>query len=194
MKKFESIGTPLEGVVILQPHIFSDDRGFFLESYNAEEFTELGIGEAFVQDNHSCSRKGVIRGLHYQSRYPQGKLVRVLRGSIHDVIVDIRNGSPTYGMNYEVVLSGDTYKMAYIPPGFAHGFLALEDRTEVHYKTTDFYHPEYDAGIRWNDPTLGIQWPLVENGIEHPLVSPKDALLPFFSEIVSPFQYSPVEH
>jgi len=193
MKKFESIGTPLEDVVIIQPHLFSDTRGFFLESYNAEEFTLLGILEVFVQDNHSCSRKGVIRGLHYQSRYPQGKLVRVLRGSIYDVIVDIRKGSPKYGMNYGIVLSSDTPRMVYIPPGFAHGFLALEDRTEVHYKTTDFYHPEYDAGIRWNDPTLGIQWPLIENGIEHPLLSPKDALLPFFSEINSPFQYSSVE-
>jgi len=189
MEKFQVTTTFLEGVIILEPRCFSDERGFFLESYTKRDFEQLSISEEFVQDNHSCSRKGVIRGLHYQSRYPQGKLVRVLRGSIYDVMVDIRNGSPTFGKYNGIYLEGKDHKMVYIPVGFAHGFLALEDRTEVQYKTTEYYHPEYDAGILWDDPDIGISWPLKEYKIERPALSSKDANLPLLKDIVSPFEY-----
>lgn len=181
----------LNGVMVITPRIYSDERGFFFEAYNKEDFQQLGIGEDFVQDNHSCSQKGVIRGLHYQSRFPQGKLVRVLRGSIYDVIVDIRNGSPTYGRYCGVTLSVRDHRMVYIPVGYAHGFLSLEDRTEVQYKTTEFYHPEYDAGILWNDPDVGIDWPLRKYGIERPILSVRDHKLPLLIESVSPFEYHP---
>ena len=185
--KFEKIPTKLNDVIIIRPKVFPDERGFFLESFNKREFAEAGIPDTFVQDNISHSRKGVIRGLHYQARQAQGKLVKVLQGTIFDVVVDIRKGSPAFGTYVGIELSGKSPDMLFVPVGFAHGFLALEDDTEVQYKVTDFYAPQYDAGICWNDPLLGIQWPLTKYGISKVVVSPKDAMLPSLKEIVSPF-------
>jgi len=161
-------------VILIEPTVFPDERGFFMESYKYSEFAAFGIKEHFVQDNHSRSVKGVLRGLHYQ-RQPkaQGKLVRVVVGEIFDVGVDIRQESPTYGKWVGEVLSAENKRMLYIPPGFAHGFCVLSEVAEVLYKTTEEYAPEYDAGIRWNDPEIGIEWP-----IEHPILSEKDAALP----------------
>jgi dTDP-4-dehydrorhamnose 3,5-epimerase len=189
MEKFQVSIPDIEGIMVIEPRCFSDDRGFFLESYHKRDFELLGISEDFVQDNHSCSKKGVIRGLHYQSGYPQGKLVRVIRGSIYDVTIDIRKGSPHFGKYFGIPMSSKDHRLVYVPVGFAHGFLSLEDRTEVQYKTTDYYHPEYDAGILWNDPAIGITWPLNENGIHSPVLSAKDADLPLLVDIDSPFEY-----
>jgi len=183
MGKFQKITTKLNGVFLLQPTVFKDDRGFFLEAYNKADFSEMGITEEFVQDNHSCSARGVLRGLHFQTRYAQGKLIRVLGGTIYDVAVDIRKNSPTFGEWIGINLSSAMHRMIYIPAGFAHGFLSLEDHTEVLYKTTESYHPEYDAGIRWNDPEIGIKWPFEEYRIERPFLSEKDMALPLLSEI-----------
>jgi dTDP-4-dehydrorhamnose 3,5-epimerase len=154
-------------VILIEPAIFRDERGFFMESYKYSDFVAFGIKEHFVQDNHSRSVKGVLRGLHYQ-KHPkaQGKLVRVVVGEVFDVGVDIRLGSPTYGKWVGEVLSAENKRMLYIPPGFAHGFCVLSDVADVLYKTTEEYAPEYDAGIIWNDPEIGIQWP-----IEHPILS-----------------------
>ena len=185
--KFEKIPTKLNDVIIIRPKVFPDERGFFLESFNKREFAEAGIPDTFVQDNISHSRKGVIRGLHYQARQAQGRLVKVLQGTIFDVVVDLRKGSPAFGTYVGIELSGKSPDMLFVPVGFAHGFLALEDDTEVQYKVTDFYAPQYDAGICWNDPLLGIQWPLTKYGISKVVVSPKDAMLPSLKEIVSPF-------
>jgi dTDP-4-dehydrorhamnose 3,5-epimerase len=187
--KFSRYPTQLQDVTLVKPILFKDSRGFFLESYNKNEFEKLGITTEYVQDNHSCSAKGVIRGLHYQRIHPQEKIVRVIRGSIYDVVVDIRNGSPYYGSAIGVKLSEQDMTMIHIPVGFAHGFLALEDSTHVVYKTSELYYPEYDAGVLWNDPELGIPWPLKENGISRPVVSEKDRKLPPLRDINSPFVY-----
>lgn len=165
------LDTFIEGLIVLEPQVFKDDRGFFFESYNEEIFRRLGINSRFVQDNHSGSRKGVIRGLHYQICHPQAKLVRVIAGEIFDVAVDIRRSSPTFGKWFGINLSAENKKQLYIPEGFAHGFLVLSDWAEVLYKTTDFYAPECDRVIIWNDPEIAIDWPL--NGLE-PILSPKD--------------------
>jgi len=166
------ITTSLAGVLILEPKVFGDARGFFLESFNARRFTELtGINAAFVQDNHSRSAKGVLRGLHYQIKQPQGKLVRVIAGEVFDVAVDLRRSSPTFGKWCGNRLSAENKSEVWIPAGFAHGFLVLSDHAEVLYKTTDYWAPEYERCIRWDDPQLNIQWPL--NG--EPLLSEKDA-------------------
>ena len=189
MGKFEKISTKFEGVSVIRPMVFRDDRGLFLETYNKLEFAEIGIHEEFVQDNVSHSAKGVVRGLHYQSQQAQGKLVRVLQGKIFDVVVDIRNGSPTYGQHVDIELSVNDPYMLYIPIGFAHGFMALEDHTEVMYKVTNYYAPMYDAGILWNDPVLNIPWPARAHGITQAIVSPKDAVLPMLKDIITPFSY-----
>ena len=189
MGKFEKISTRLEGVSIIRPTVFTDERGFFLETYNKLDFAEIGIHEEFVQDNLSHSAKGVVRGLHYQSQQAQGKLVRVLKGRIFDVVVDIRKGSPNYGHYIGVELSVDDPSMLYIPIGFAHGFMALENHTEVMYKVTDYYAPTFDAGIVWNDPMLNIQWPVQKSGITQVKLSPKDAMLPMLKDIITPFSY-----
>lgn len=181
--KFTRYQTDLEGVTCIKPLVFKDSRGFFLESYNKSEFEKLGITTDYVQDNHSFSKKGVIRGLHFQNVHPQEKLVRVVSGSIYDVAVDIRRGSPLFGKFVGVYLSAKDLTMIHIPVGFAHGFLTLEDSTHVLYKTSDLYYPEHDAGISWNDPELGIPWPLKEFDIVHPIVSEKDSNLPRISEI-----------
>lgn len=181
------IATEFPDVFLLEPRVFSDSRGFFFESFNQRDMEKIGIPDDFVQDNQSSSAQGVIRGLHYQSKHPQGKLVRVLRGSIFDVVVDIRKHSPTFGKSIGVELSVENHRMIWVPIGFAHGFLALEDHSEALYKTTDFYHPEYEAGIRWDDPDLGIAWPLKR--IATVKISEKDAVLPLLKEIDSPFEY-----
>jgi dTDP-4-dehydrorhamnose 3,5-epimerase len=187
--KFERIKTKFSDITIIRPTVFKDERGFFLETYNRKEFAEVGITDEFVQDNISQSAKGVVRGLHYQSKNAQGKLVRVLRGKIFDVVVDIRIGSPTYGHHISIELTAQDSGMLFVPVGFVHGFMALEDNTEVMYKVTDFYSPQYDAGIRWDDPDLHILWPMKAHGISKPVVSSKDAVLPFLKDIISPFEY-----
>ena len=166
-------------VVILEPRVFGDDRGFFLESFNQQQFNEaLGQNFTFVQDNHSCSARGVLRGLHYQIQNPQGKLVRVTAGEIYDVAVDIRRGSPTFGKWVGEVLTAKDKKQIWVPAGFAHGFLVLSDTAEVLYKTTDYYYPTHERSIVWNDPTLTIEWPIEQQ----PILSAKDANAPLFNE------------
>ena len=170
--KFQRLEIP--DVILVEPEVFSDERGFFMETYKYSEFCAFGIKEHFLQDNHSRSVKRVLRGLHYQNPpKAQGKLVRVVVGEIFDVGVDIRRGSPTYGKWVGEILSAENKRMLYIPPGFAHGFCVLSDVAEVLYKTTAEYAPECEAGIIWNDPEIGIRWP-----IEHPILSAKDAALP----------------
>ena len=188
--KFTRHPTKLSGVTVIKPVQFRDARGFFLESYNKLEFEIIGITTEYVQDNHSCSAKGVIRGLHFQKKYAQEKIVRVVRGSIYDVVVDLRKGSSTYGSSIGVYLSDRDLTMLHIPIGFAHGFLALEETTQVIYKTSELYYPEHDAGIVWNDPALGIPWPLEEYRIEVPVLSEKDRSLPRLEDIDSPFLYT----
>ncbi|MDQ6769168.1 MAG: dTDP-4-dehydrorhamnose 3,5-epimerase [Gemmatimonadota bacterium] len=161
--------TELLGVLIVTPQVFWDERGFFLESFNAATFAEAGIEARFVQDNHSRSSKGVLRGMHYQLRSPQGKLVRVVRGKIFDVAADIRRGSPTFGKWVGVTLDDNDMNALWIPPGFAHGFCALSDGVDVTYKCTEFYAPDDERGVLWNDPLLGIEWP-----VENPIVHAKD--------------------
>jgi dTDP-4-dehydrorhamnose 3,5-epimerase len=154
------IRTDIPDVLIVEPEVFSDERGFFLESYNRRAFREAtGLDIEFVQDNHSSSRRGVLRGLHYQVRQPQGKLVRVLAGEVFDVAVDLRRSSTTFGKSVTFNLDGAAKRMAWIPPGFAHGFLVVSDGAEFFYKTTDYYAPEYERILLWNDPALGIRWP-----------------------------------
>lgn len=170
--KLKVIPTSIPDVLILEPQVFGDDRGFFLESFNARKFAELtGIQREFVQDNHSRSQKGVLRGLHYQIQHPQGKLVRVVSGTVFDVAVDLRRSSPTFGHWEGVILSAENKRMFWVPEGFAHGFLVLSDSADFLYKTTDYYFPEYDRSLLWNDPDLAIDWPL--DGLS-PQLSAKD--------------------
>ena len=150
---------PIEGLYIIEPAVHGDSRGYFMETYNQRDMAEAGLNMAFVQDNQSMSTKGVLRGLHFQKKYPQGKLVRVIKGEVFDVAVDLREGSETYGKWYGQILSEENKKQFYISEGFAHGFLVLSDVAEFCYKTTDFYHPEDEGGIAWNDPDIGIEWP-----------------------------------
>ena len=180
MSKFKRINTPIEGLYIIEPRVFPDERGFFMESYNKRKFEEIGLTMDFVQDNHSRSRRGVLRGLHFQLLHPQGKLVRVTRGEVFDVVVDIRKGSLTFGKWYGLILSEENKKMFYIPEGFAHGFLVLSDEADFLYKCTDYYYPDEDDGIIWNDPDIGIDWPL--DGIE-PILSEKDRKRPRLKEL-----------
>lgn len=166
------ISTAISDVLILEPQVSDDDRGFFFESYNARSFKNtIDIETVFVQDNHSRSRKGVLRGLHYQIKQPQGKLVRVIRGTVFDVAVDIRKSSPTFGKWVGVELSEDNNRLFWVPPGFAHGFVVLTESADVLYKTTDYYAPEYERSICWNDPTIGIEWPIKAE----PRLSQKDS-------------------
>ena len=172
-------------VVLIEPKVFADGRGFFMETYKLSDFSEFGIKEPFVQDNHSHSVKGVLRGLHYQNPpKAQGKLVRVVRGEIYDVAVDIRKGSPTYGKWIGVVLSEENKLMLYVPPGFAHGFCVLSEVAEVVYKCTEEYDPVAEAGIIWNDPEIGIKWP-----IEAPILSEKDSKWPRLRDAINHFVY-----
>ncbi len=173
------VETALPEVKLIEPKVFGDDRGFFLESWNARTFAEAGIDGAFVQDNHSRSSAGVLRGLHYQLVRPQGKLVRVVSGRAFDVAVDIRRSSPSFGRWVGFELSALNKHMLWIPPGFAHGFLALEDGTDFLYKCTDYYAPEHDRSILWSDPRIGIEWPL--DGAA-PSLSTKDSAAPLLAE------------
>ena len=160
IEALKKIGTSLPGVFILEPRVFGDERGFFLESYNELKMAEAGITDRFVQDNHSCSSRNVLRGLHYQVKYPQGKLVRVAVGEILDVAVDLRRSSRTFGKWEAVRLSGENKRMLWIPAGFAHGFRVLSEKAHVLYKATDFYAPEHERTLAWNDPHLKINWEL----------------------------------
>ena len=173
------IPTALAEVLIIEPRLFGDDRGFFLESWNARSFAEAGIDASFVQDNHSRSARSVLRGLHYQIGRPQGKLVRVVRGRVYDVAVDIRRSSATFGQWIGVELSSENKKMMWVPEGFAHGFLSLEEGTEFLYKCTDFYAPEHERSILWSDPEIGIAWPL---GSDDPILADKDATAPLLAD------------
>ncbi|MCB1506949.1 MAG: dTDP-4-dehydrorhamnose 3,5-epimerase [Hyphomicrobiaceae bacterium] len=176
-------------VILIAPAKFGDDRGFFSETYNAATFREAGIDATFVQDNQSLSRSsGVVRGLHFQKPpHAQGKLIRVVRGRIFDVAVDIRTGSPTFGHHVRAELSAENWQQLWIPPGFAHAFCTLEPDTEVFYKVTDFYAPECDAGILWNDPDLEIDWPISSS---EAILSPKDTNLPRLADLSEIFTYS----
>lgn len=171
---------PIEGLYEIQPKVFGDARGAFFESWSERDFADAGLGMRFVQDNQSRSVKGVLRGLHFQRKHPQGKLVRVVEGEVFDVAVDTRAGSPTYGKWHAVTLSGERSNMFYIPEGFAHGFLVLSETAIFTYKCTDFYHPEDEGGILWNDPTVGIDWPAL--GMEY-VLSDKDRKLPYLADI-----------
>ena len=151
----------IEGLAIIEPTVHGDDRGYFMETYNQNDMKEAGIDAVFVQDNQSMSKKGVLRGLHYQKEFPQAKLVRVIKGEVFDVAVDLRKNSKTYGKWFGMVLSEENKKQFFVPEGFAHGFLVLSDEAEFCYKVTDFYHPGDEGGIAWNDPELGIEWPQI---------------------------------
>ncbi len=176
MSKFKFLETPLEGVYVINPTIYEDNRGYFMETYNYEEFKKQGLNTIFVQDNQSKSKQGVLRGLHFQKKYPQGKLVRVLRGKVFDVAVDIRKNSKTFGKWYGVILSEENKNQFYIPEGLAHGFLVLSKEAEFAYKCTNHYHPEDEHGIKWNDPNIGITWP--SNDIDKFILSTKDTKWP----------------
>lgn len=169
----ECEATPLAGVVLIRPRIFGDERGFFLESWNARSFADAGIDVRFVQDNHSRSRQGILRGLHFQTEHTQGKLVRVTAGEVYDVVVDLRADSPTCGQWYGTLLTAAGHEQLWVPPGFAHGFYVVSESADFLYKCTDFYHPQSEISLAWNDPTLGIHWPLV--GGAAPALSDKDA-------------------
>jgi dTDP-4-dehydrorhamnose 3,5-epimerase len=165
------IKTKLQGCVVIEPEVFGDDRGFFLETFQAERYADLaGITSPFVQDNHSRSARGVLRGLHFQKNKPQGKLVRVVKGEVYDVAADIRQGSPTFGQWEGIILSEENKTQLWVPPGFAHGFVVLSDTADFEYKCTDYYDPSDEGSILWNDPELNILWP-----IDNPKVSEKDA-------------------
>lgn len=164
------IKTSIPGVVVIEPRVFADHRGFFLESYHQQRYRDAGIAETFVQDNHSRSQKGTLRGLHYQLKNPQGKLVRVIQGEVFDVAVDIRQGSPWFGQWVGEYLSAENKKQFYVPPGFAHGFCVVSDSADFLYKCTDFYNPQDEHGLVWNDPEVGIDWPC-----KQPTLSTKDA-------------------
>ncbi len=166
------VPTQIPDVIIIEPQVFGDDRGFFMETYHADKFKEVGLDLNFVQDNHSKSKQGILRGMHYQIKQPQGKLVRVVSGEVFDVAVDMRKSSPTYGKWVGEYLSAENKKMLWVPPGFAHGFYVTSETAEFVYKCTDLYAPEYERSLLWNDSYIGIAWPLV-NG-EEPLLSDKD--------------------
>ncbi|MBR3140022.1 MAG: dTDP-4-dehydrorhamnose 3,5-epimerase [Methanobrevibacter sp.] len=172
MGKFNFIETGIEGMFVVEPTVFEDNRGFFMETFQENDFKQAGYDLKFVQDNQSKSSKGVLRGLHLQLKYPQGKLVRVIKGEVFDVGVDLRQDSPTYGKWFGAILSEENKKQLYVPPKFAHGFLVLSDEAEFLYKCTEFYHGEDESGIMWNDEDIGIDWPL--DGIDEIILSDKD--------------------
>ncbi|NFO11349.1 dTDP-4-dehydrorhamnose 3,5-epimerase [Clostridium botulinum] len=173
--------TSIDGVYIIEPKIFGDNRGYFMETYNREQFLEAGLDMTFVQDNESRSTKGVLRGLHFQKKHSQGKLVRATKGEVFDVAVDLRHGSPTYGKYEAVILTEENKKQFYIPEGFAHGFLVLSDEAVFNYKCTDLYAPEYDGGVMWNDNDINIKWPL--DKIEDIVLSEKDKVHPNLKDL-----------
>ena len=180
MKKVEAIKIPIEGLVVVKVATFKDHRGFFSETYNLKAYEDIGIDANFVQDNESFSKKGVLRGLHFQVKHPQGKLVRVNKGKVFDVAVDLRKESPTFAKWFGLILSEKNHLQFYIPPGFAHGFLSLTDDTHFLYKCTDYYYPELESGIIWNDQTVGIKWPTAL--VREVIISDKDKKLFTFKE------------
>ena len=198
MSQIKVTAAPIEGLYVIEPTVHGDSRGYFVETYNYNDMKESGLDMVFVQDNQSMSSKGVLRGLHYQKEYPQGKLVRVIKGEVFDVAVDMREGSKTYGKWFGVTLTAENFKQFYISPGFAHGFLVLSDVAEFCYKVTDFYHPGDEGGLAWNDPDIGVQWPDVIgsfSGTADPSsysmadgtklnLSEKDKLQPLFRELI----------
>ena len=178
--------TALEGVLLVEPRVFEDDRGFFLETYHRDKYRDAGLDVTFVQDNHSKSARGTLRGLHAQDRRPQGKLVRAIEGEIFDVAVDMRRGSPTFGQWVGEVLSADNFRQLYVPPEFLHGFYVLSETAQVEYKCTEVYDPGHELGVIWNDPEIGIDWPLRQGPggeVLEPLLSGKDAEAPRLAEI-----------
>ena len=180
MGQFNFIKLDIEGLYVIEPKCFGDNRGYFMETYNYEDFKNAGLSQVFVQDNQSLSQKGVLRGLHYQIKHPQGKLVRVLKGEAFDVVVDIRPGSKTFGKWHGEYLSEENKRQFYVPEGFAHGFLVLSEEAEFAYKCTEFYHPEDEGGIIWNDKDLNIDWPIKDMEI---IISEKDLRQKNFREI-----------
>lgn len=187
MGKFNFISTKIRDLYIIEPAVFGDQRGYFMESYNKKDFFEAGLTMDFVQDNESKSKKGVLRGMHFQTKHTQGKLVRATQGEVFDVAVDLRKGSPTFGQWEGVLLSEANKRQFYVPEGFAHGFLVLSDMAVFNYKCTDYYAPEYDSGLLWNDEEVGIQWPL--EGIDEVLLSEKDKIQKRLKELEVPFLY-----
>lgn len=179
MGKFKFIEMTVPGMLLVEPTVFGDDRGYFMETYHKEEFAAAGIADEFVQDNQSSSRKGVLRGLHFQQEHTQGKLVRVLAGRVYDVGVDLRPGSPTFGQWAAAELNEENKRQLYVPQGFAHAFFVLSEQAVFTYKCTDVYHPASEGGVRWDDPDIGIDWPDI--GMP-PLLSAKDSALPLFSQ------------
>lgn len=179
----EFIGTPIPGLLLLEPVVHGDMRGFFMETWRESFFAEHGIPDRFVQDNHSRSVRGALRGLHYQLEYPQGKLVRAVRGEVFDVAVDLRHQSATFGQWFGANLSEDNRRQLWIPPGFAHGFCVLSESADLCYKCTEYYHPEDDRSLLWNDPAIGIEWPLPESG---PILSERDRNAPRLADAPLP--------
>ena len=180
------IDTSLPGVCLIEPSVFEDERGFFFESYNEIKFAEIGIRDRFVQDNHARSVRHTLRGLHYQVKHPQAKLCRVIEGEVLDVVVDIRRGSPDFGKWVSGLLSAENKRQMYVPAGFAHGYLVLSETAEFLYKCSDFYRPEYERGVAWNDPIIGIDWGInwgMNRGLQNPILSPRDAGSPKLSSI-----------
>lgn len=168
----------LQGLLIIEPDVFGDNRGYFMESWNRQRYREAGLASDFVQDNFSLSRRGTLRGLHFQNPLAQGKLVSVLQGEVFDVGVDIRRGSPTFGRWFGMTLSAENKRQFFLPPGFAHGFLVLSEMALFHYKCTDYYSPKDEQGFRWDDPDVGIKWP-----VENPILSKRDAAAPYLKAI-----------
>ena len=185
MGQFQFTKTGIEGLVVVEPKVFGDNRGYFMETYNYNDFKAAGLDMVFVQDNQSKSKKGVLRGLHFQKKNPQGKLVRVVSGEVYDVAVDLRRGSDTYGKWYGVLLSAENKKQFYVPEGFAHGFVVMSETAEFVYKCTRFYDPSDEGGLMWNDPEFGIDWPVPENA--EPLLSEKDQHHQPLKDFESPF-------
>ena len=185
MGQFQFTKTGIEGLVVVEPKVFGDNRGYFMETYNYNDFKAAGLDMVFVQDNQSKSKKGVLRGLHFQKKNPQGKLVRVVSGEVYDVAVDLRKGSDTYGKWYGVLLSAENKKQFYVPEGFAHGFVVLSETAEFVYKCTRFYDPSDEGGLMWNDPEIGIDWPVPENA--ELLLSEKDQHHQPLKDFESPF-------
>lgn len=187
MGNFNFIETKIRDLYIIEPKVFGDNRGYFMETYNKKQFEEAGLTMEFVQDNESKSCKGVLRGLHFQTKNTQGKLVRVTKGAVYDVAVDLRKGSPTYGQYEGVILTEENKKQFYVPEGFAHGFLVLSEEAVFNYKCTNFYAPEYDSGLLWNDPDVAIEWPT--EGIDEIILSEKDKVQKTLKELDVPFEY-----
>ena len=187
MSNFNFVETKIKDLYIIEPRVFGDDRGYFMETYSKRDFYEAGLTMEFVKDNESKSKKGVLRGMHFQTKNTQGKLVRVTQGAVYDVAVDLRKGSQTYGKWEGILLTAENKKQFYVPEGFAHGFLVVSEEAVFNYKCTNFYSPEYDSGLLWNDKDVAIEWPL--DGIEEILLSEKDKVQKTLKELDVPFVY-----